>query len=55
MNVKKQLQLYTSPKIVELEFHGGANLLSSMSIFGDIFDYEEGEIYEGIYTDSTNF
>lgn len=44
---------YITPTAELIELSQGLNLLSSMSIYGDINDYEEGGDFSGVYTDAS--
>lgn len=46
---------YMPPRAEEFSLSRGLNVLSSMSLSGDVNDYEEGGIYDGVPTNGTSF
>lgn len=54
-NKIKQMKSYMPPKAELIDLIKGMSLLSSMSIYGDVYDYEEGGVYDGRETTSTGF
>lgn len=51
----KQQNSYVPPCAEVFTLSKGFNVLSTMSIYGDVHDYEEGGIYEGTTTNTSTF
>lgn len=50
--MKKKRLVYESPALEIYLFSARLNILSEMSLGGDIKDYEEGGEYEGTYSNT---